>query len=138
MIAAGFRKRKRGTSLVEMIIAVVVLGIVLLGMMAGIIIAQGGLVFKEREAAVEVALRRLEDLESVPFSSLSSAAAAGPGIVGKYTVNVVTVPSPVKSKDISADVRVTVSWGGVVGATKSIMMNREVSASAWQNVGVLD
>jgi Tfp pilus assembly protein PilV len=137
MIPAKLMKGRRiGASLSEMVIALFVLGIVLLGMMAGILITQGSMLYKERERAVEIALRTLESFEARPFDKLS-------GEVRTEGMYVITVDDPtfnnttvpVLSAD-SADIRVTVEWGrGVLGGQRKIEMNREVSASGWQNVG---
>jgi Tfp pilus assembly protein PilV len=128
-------KRRRGASLAEMVVALYVLGIVLLGMMAGIVITQGTMLYKERERATEIALRTLESQEALPFRVLSG---------DERTINegiyTITIAEPVFNKAIvasadSADIRVTVEWDrGVLGG-RSIQMNREVSASGWQSVG---
>jgi Tfp pilus assembly protein PilV len=138
MISAKLMKGKRmGASLSEMVVALFVLGIVLLGMMAGILISRGNMFYKEQERAVEIALRNLENLEALPFETLSrDAQSHNEGI---YTITVAKPefnnPSNVLSAD-SADIRVTVEWGqGVLGGHRTIEMKREVSASGWQNVG---
>jgi hypothetical protein len=119
-----------------MVVALYVLGIVLLGMMAGILITQGTIVYKERERAIEIALRTLENQEALPFVVLSDDERAIPE--GIYTITIakpVFNKTPVVSAD-SADIRVTVSWGGgVLGGERNIEMKREVSASGWQSVG---
>ncbi|MDR1515167.1 MAG: hypothetical protein LBS45_05680 [Synergistaceae bacterium] len=131
------KKRRSGASLAEMVVALYVLGIVLLGMMAGILITQGTMLYKERERATEIALRTLENREALPFDLLE-AEGETTNKEGMYTI---TIASPtfnkplVKSAD-SADISVIVSWGGgVLAGERSITMKREVSASGWQSVG---
>jgi Tfp pilus assembly protein PilV len=134
MIVSTLKKKRSGASLAEMIVALYVLGIVLLGMMAGILITQGSITHKERERAVEIALRTIEHQEALPFTALSH----GDKTEGIYTITladpVFNNPDP-RSAD-SVDISVTVTWGGgVLGGERRVEMNREVSASGWQSIG---
>ena len=133
------KKRRSGASLSEMIVALYVLGIVLLGMMAGILITQGTILYKERARATDIALRTLENLEALPFLVLSNDYYDDKELTkeGIYTITVARTNFN-KSADIadSADIRVSVTWGGgVLGGERTVQMNREVSASGSQNIG---
>jgi Tfp pilus assembly protein PilV len=126
-------KRRSGASLAEMVVALYVLGIVLLGMMAGILITHGTIAYKERERAVEIALQTLESQEALPFGELSGDTRTS----GIYTI---TLANPEFNKSAasadSAVIKVTVTWGGgILGGERAIEMEREVSASGWQSVG---
>jgi hypothetical protein len=117
-------------------IAIFVLGIVLLGMMGGIVISQSNMLYKEREGAVKLALRTLEDLESLPFNVLSGVPANGDE--GMYkVVRTVTFSAAQPISADSADIHVKITWSASIGTAKSVTMRREVSASAWQNIGEL-
>ncbi|MDR0649442.1 MAG: hypothetical protein LBF92_08930 [Synergistaceae bacterium] len=139
MMISMLGKRRRGASLAEMVVALYVLAIVLLGMMAGIVITQGTLVYKERERATEIALRTLERYEAMPFASLPTSDV--PLKEGLYDV---TVKRPVFNDSLSAasadladfaDIEVEVEWNKGVFGTRRITMSRQVSASGWQSVG---
>ena len=135
MMISMLGKRRRGASLAEMVVALYVLAIVLLGMMAGIVITQGTLVYKERERATEIALRTLERYEAMPFASLPTAM-----VESKEGVYDIIFAKPVFNKPsvVSADsvgISVTVEWNKGVFGTRSITMDRQVSASGWQSVG---
>ncbi|MDR1943418.1 MAG: prepilin-type N-terminal cleavage/methylation domain-containing protein [Synergistaceae bacterium] len=125
--------RRRGASLPEMIIALFVLAIVLLGLMAGMMISQGSMLYKAREGAMDVALRTLADFEATPLDSLWTKLPVSP--IGMYTIQVTRTPSAYSASLVSADVSVEVSWGGIMGNMNKVVMNREVSKSASQNVG---
>jgi Tfp pilus assembly protein PilV len=137
MMNSLLEKRRSGASLAEMVVALYVLGVVLLGMMAGILITQGTMLYKERERATEIALRKLESLEALPFKALSDDITSL-DYEGIYTITTFPVEFnklPATSAD-SADIRVAVSWGGgVLAGERRIDMKREVSSSGWQSVG---
>lgn len=123
--------RSRGTSLVEVLIAVILLVFVILGMLAAVVIARGMIYHKVYEEANQVAFRVLETIEATPYSDLSDKE-------GQSTVRGFDVSVSLEDTDLGAEysqlVRVEVAHkGGMSG--KAVVMEREVSANGWQNVG---
>jgi hypothetical protein len=103
---------------------------------------------KDEENARQLALEVLEDCERVPFNG---------GASGDYITAIQSLSktrnlepgNPMRAEararmsgrldysglPISAEVTVTVTWNSGIGGKKTIPMKREVSVSAWQNVG---
>lgn len=133
MVEIGYMRKRRGTSLAEMIVSILVLGVVLLGVMAGITISQGSMTSRERENAMELGLRILEDYEATPLDSIR--AKVTPAKFGIFDVASEIHPTTYDPAQISADIRLEISWGASVGGKRTIQMSREVSASASQNIG---
>jgi hypothetical protein len=118
-------------------------------MMAMIVSTNNTVAHKDEENARQLALEVLEDCERVPFN----------GVAGvDYTTAIQNLSksrnsetgNPMRAEaraeesgtlethsglPISADVTVTVTWNSAIGGRKTISMRREVSVSAWQNVG---
>lgn len=113
--------------MVEMMIALVVLSVILLGIMMGMTANRGLFNGKEHEEARLLCLSVLEDLEATKSADLADKQATS--LYGKYTID--------KSFDIgpsSSLVEVTVRWDSDNG--NPLTMRREVSFSGWQNVGL--
>lgn len=128
-------RKRRGASLVEMVLAILVLAVVLLGLLGGIAIARGSLLVKERETARQIALTVLEDLESVPYDDIDDRIGELDGErVGDFVVRFHNRVPGDKGLEYSVIVTVDILLGST-GGTKSVTMGREVSASAWRNVG---
>lgn len=136
-IVFGPRKKRYGASLVEMILAIFVLTVVLLGLLGGITIARANLMAKERETAQQVALAVLEALEFVPYNDIKTQSADifDEKEFGGFVIDVhaaVPVDEP-KNRDamiVSVDV-----WLNSSGGAERVTLAREVSASAWKNAG---
>jgi Type II secretory pathway, component PulJ len=123
--------RRKGLSLVEVMLSLSILMIVLLGMMAGIVIAKNTVETTDVQSAREIAITALENYEATPFESL------GIGSEDRRFVSVFRIITRVEAlTPFSADISATVNWNGANGE-KVVQMNREVSASGWQNAGVL-
>ncbi|MDR3322253.1 MAG: hypothetical protein LBS93_07365 [Synergistaceae bacterium] len=140
MIAKWSIWKKSGASLAEMIVAIVVLGVVLMGIMAGVMISQGGMMTKERQNAIDLGLTLLEDCEARPFDKLAARvseinALSATGFFGIFKVAITTVPDPIPVSLISADIVLDITWGSSIGGVKTVSLNREVSMSASQNSG---
>lgn len=137
--------RRRGSSLVEMLIAIIVLAVVLLGVLAGVMIARSSLEHKTYENARELALRVLEWAEAVPlsedFGGADGAVEASFGKVGDdgrkfgdLTFDVARSPDATPD-GISAEITVTIMR--ISDSNKVIIppVKREVSVSGYKNVG---
>jgi hypothetical protein len=128
------RKRRRGASLAEMMIALFVLSIVLLGIMGGVLISAGTVAGKEQLKARDLVSSILVNYESVPFDQIWDT--SPPSSNGLYTVQAPVFNPPDYDPDLaSVDITIAVTWGGVNGGSKKFELTKEVSASAWQNVG---
>ncbi len=131
------RKKRCGASLVEMVIAIFVLTVVLLGLLGGITIAWNGQMVKELESANQVALAVLEILESVPYEQIEDRIDElnAEEEIGGFVVEIDDPPiAGPNGDDDSVIVTVNVLLSGTGGA-KRVTMSREVSASARKNVG---
>ena len=133
--------KRRGSSLVEMLLAVLVLAIVLLGVLAGVTIARVSVDHKVYENAKELGLRVLEWAEGIPLSAdfTGEADEAFPSrVIGDLSFEVTRVLNdPDETKATSADITVTVRRVSAPDRTLIPPMRREVSASGWQNIGEL-
>ena len=148
-------KRKKGTSLVEMLIAVMVLSVVILSVMMSIVLMTRNTgVQKDEEKARQFAIEVMEECEGVLFaqnrpfdeneyknriSGLSRSRGGANGDAFKATSSVIqlgAVPSILPNHPpISADIRVVVEWRSALRENNKIEIEREVSVSGWQNVG---
>ncbi len=118
-----------------MVIAIFVLAVVLLGLLGGMTITRANMMVKERETATQVALAILADLESVPYDEIEARIAELEGQeIGGFVVDFPPLADGPNGRGDSVIVTVDVLLSGT-GGTKSVTMSREVSASAWQNVG---
>ena len=136
-VSVPFRAR-RGTSLVEMLVAVVVLVFVLMAMASMFLLSQTVTYTKEDETATALALRFVEQQEGRPFEDFADPYfASNPdsnGDFGKYHA----AASVVSVDNYSAIVRVTVEWPSVMGAgRKDVTLERVISAGGHRNVGGL-
>jgi len=108
-------KQRKGFSLVEVLIAMVVLAIALFAI-AGVVVSTTMLMAHtmERETAVSLAGEKLDDLEQ-DYEDIAN----GSDNVDKYTREwVVNELNDVKTVEVS------VTWNGVLG-TRSVLMERE-------------
>jgi Tfp pilus assembly protein PilV len=145
VIAKRLRGKKSGASLTEMIVAIVVLGVVLMGIMAGVTISQGNMMTRERQNAVDLGLTLLEDCEARPFNELAARVAeinsdSDDGFYGIFNVEISTnlpnpFPATIPLDLVSADITLEITWGSTIGGSKTVKLNREVSVSASQNSG---
>jgi prepilin-type N-terminal cleavage/methylation domain-containing protein len=108
-------KQRKGFSLVEVLIAMVILAIALFAI-AGVVVSTTMLMAHtmERETAVSLAGEKLDDLEQ-DYEDIAN----GSDNVDKYTREwVVNELNDVKTVEVS------VTWNGVLG-TRSVLMERE-------------
>lgn len=139
MIASkyGVGRRRRGASLAEMMVALFVLSIVLLGIMGGLLISAGTMAGKEQLKVRDLAASILVKYETVPFEDIwGTSPTPPPASTGIYTVlSPVFNPTYYDPDLASVDITITIEWKGVNGGNKRFSMTKEVSASASQNVG---
>jgi Tfp pilus assembly protein PilV len=130
------RIKRNGSSLVELMVAIVVLGFVLLGIMAGMLIARHSVIYKEYEGARQIGLQVLEHLEAIRFEDVRTAAADqfNGRVFGGYTVHV-DVASSDTAPDFAYKITVSVDMRDRQSGLPVPPMVREVSASGWRNVG---
>ena len=124
--------KRSGSSLVEMIMAIVIMAVVLLGLASAMVVFRGTLVTKEDAVARRIALSELEKLESVKLTEIQAKVPKSPQ--GIYTVTKTVAPGAINATTPSASVTITVTWND---GSKSVALKREVSSSGWQNVGTL-
>lgn len=133
-------KRRRASSFVEVLIAVGVVSIVIIGIMASGTIARLSVEHRHRGDTYAMALRVLEWAETVPLSDDIGArfrdAFGDDPKFGTLTFSVSRVPAKIleTDDDVSADLTVTVSALDGTGETK---LTREVSRNAMRNAGEL-
>lgn len=127
---ACWKRRKRsGSSLVEMLIALVILAVMLFSIMAVMILtAQSTVSAKEGSVAYQTSLSELEKMEAVPV--LSSASDVINSNLGSYELTRDTVTG---SRG-SADIKIKAAWSGAK-LKSDVTVERQVSPSAWQNAG---
>jgi hypothetical protein len=141
---------RKGSSLAEMIIAILILSFVVISIMMAMIVSTNNTVaYKDEENARQLALEVLEDCERVPFDGIAGVdyrtsiqnlsksrnSEAGNPIRAEASAVVSGTLDTHSTLPISADVTVNVTWNSAIGGRKTISMRREVSVSAWQNVG---
>lgn len=131
--------RRRGSSLVEVLIAVGVVAVVLVGVMSSGVVARLSVEHRARGDAHAVALRVLEWAESVPLSAdidarFRDAFGSSSPKFGPLTVTIERSLHKFSGTaiDVSADVTVTVADGDL-----KTILTREVSRSGMQNAGEL-
>jgi type II secretory pathway pseudopilin PulG len=152
------KNRRPGTSLIEMLLAIIVLGLALFSISFSImLVGRNTGVQKDAEKARQLALEVMEDCEGIsfvqskntPFDSDVYKNAISGMSRGDYptkadsrlwaTAKVRKVgPQPASlpgHPPISADILVTVEWRSAVKDHNIVELEREVSVSGWQNVG---
>ncbi|MCL2683625.1 MAG: hypothetical protein FWE55_00125 [Synergistaceae bacterium] len=125
---------KKGSSLAEMLIAILVLGVVLISMLGMFVISRTAIFTKEDETAYALALRYLEEMEARDYSTFVTGVriplSAAPGDT-RYDVT-----AEVTSMDnYAANVTVEVTWSGAALGQKTLKMERVISAIGYRNVG---
>jgi hypothetical protein len=158
--------RRHGASLVEILIAVMVLAISLMSIIFAVMLMTRNVgVEKDNERARQFALEVMEECEGVVFVADMNTQQWDEGVY-KSMIKDVTSPDLGKGKmgvfeavsevvlvgqkpseinaaalpnhpPISADIRVTVTWRSALRDVNEFVLDREVSISGWQNVGDL-
>jgi hypothetical protein len=130
-----FRAR-RGSSLVEMLTAVIVLVFVLMAMGSMFLLSQTAVYSKEDATATAIALRFMEEQEERQFSDFEN-----PGLFpvsGNFSNKYKATASVVSHDNFHATVRVSVEWGSIAGrGQKKVNLERVISAGGHRNVGEL-
>ena len=123
-------RRRSGASLVEMLIAIVVLGMVLISMVGMFVIARTAVFTKEDETAVVLALRYLEELEEEDFSVLTASTG-----FERREQNYHITATVLDFDEFHARVMVEIKWRGATQGEKTVDMERVISAVGYRNVG---
>ena len=130
-------RRKRGASLVEMLIAIIVLAVVLISMLGMFVISRTAVFSKEDETAVALALRYMEDLEGLDFPDFETWQQSPQRLSNptnpKYEITATYVES--ESDAYRAKIRVEVKWRGAALGERIVEFERVVSAVGYKNVG---
>jgi Tfp pilus assembly protein PilV len=133
------RRAMRGSSLVEMLIAIFVLAIVLISMIGMFLISRTAVSSKEGETANALALRLLEETESRPYSDFLVTATPPEFELLNLNEKPYKATVYVTSADkYSAIVRVKVEWSGAARGLNKIgnaELTRVISAGGRKNVG---
>lgn len=139
-----FIRARRGGSLVEVLIAVVVVSIVLVGVLSAGTIARLSVDHNARGKARDVALRVLDWSETVPLSAdfgdaFSKAFGATPEdrTFGDITFTAVRDPNTAGTDTFQATVTVSVSSVSETDKKTTQSMTREVSSIGYKNAGEL-
>ena len=120
---------KRGVSLVEPMVAMVVLSFSLLGSVSMFALAQDGITGGARRLqAMALAETRLERLRAAAYHTLLTADLDGDGVVDRQTINGISVtwtvrpdrPSLVNSQ--TAMITVTASWSDQAGRRRMVRL----------------
>ena len=123
---------RRGSSLVEMLIAILVLGVVLISMVGMFAISRSAIYTKEDETAYALALRYMEELEKEDFAILT----ADGGFSRTWPDPKFTIRAEVTGSDeFLANVAIEVAWTGAAMGRKTLTMERVISAVGHRNVG---
>lgn len=131
-------KQRAGSSLVEVLIAVGVVAVVMVGIMSSGTIARLSVEHRNRGDAHAIGIRFLEWAETIPLSADIDAkfrdAFGDSRTFGPFTISVARDPDNISdtSDTVSADVSVTISDG-----KHETKLTREVSRGAVQNAGEL-
>jgi hypothetical protein len=117
-----------------MLVAIFVLGMVLISMLGMFLISRTAIYNKEDETANGIALRYVEELEAWPFADLTALTEDDPDEreFGKYEARAYVLDG---STSYMARLRVEVSWQAAVMGTKSLSLERTISAGGHRNVG---
>jgi Tfp pilus assembly protein PilV len=128
-------KARPGSSMVEMLVAIVVLMFVLMAMGSMLLLSRTALYTKEDETAKSIALRYIEELEAMPFDDFADAALFADPV--KFSNKYDATVSVVSKDDYSATIRVSVRWSPASGGAKNVNLERIISAGGHKNVGKL-
>ncbi len=122
-------RKHPGATLVEMLIALIILAVMLLSIMAVMILTTQNAV-AAKEGSV-VYLTNLSDMEKMEAKQVSGdETTSEPSKLGKYTLDRDVKSSPLRS----ADIKIKAAWDGVK-LKGNVTIERQVSPSAWQNAG---
>lgn len=113
-------KRQKAFSLVEVLIALVILAIALLAL-AGVVVSTTMLLSHtiDSEEAVNVGVEKLDEIEAWDYANIDPSSADV--TEGKYTLSW-TVTENTNDKDVD----LTVEWDGIIGS-KSVELKRTIS-----------
>ena len=131
-------RRKRGASLAEMMIAIVVLAVVLISMLGMFVIARTAIYTKEDETAYALALRYMEQLEEMEFAELLPMLKDNDRnnwSDQKYATRAILLEDKENENKYLAKVRVEVTWSSAGPCEKTVEMERVISAFGYKNVG---
>ena len=124
-------RRRRGSSLVEMLIAIIVLAVVLISMLGMFVISRTAIHTKDDETANAFALRYLEELEELDFTGFDPDDFPKTWTDQKFT----TTATVVDNDNYRVRIRAEVKWPGAVGGEKTLELDRVISAVGYKNVG---
>ena len=125
-------RRRRGASLAEMLIAIVVLAVVLISMLGMFVISRTAVVSKDDETGLILALRYLEDLEQWDFPDYATELPKEWNDQ-KYKITATYIQN--ESDDFRAKIRVVVTWRGAAPGKRSVELDRIISSVGYRNVG---
>jgi Tfp pilus assembly protein PilV len=125
------RKKSKGSSVVEMLVAIFVLVMVLISMFGMFLISRTSMYNKEDETANTIALRYMEELEARPFSVFNTSFSDTRDF-GQFSARASVVGTP---NDYMAQVRVEVEWEAAAMGNRSVTVERIISAGGSRNVG---
>ena len=108
------RSNSKGFSLIELMVAVVILVTVILGMFHAYTVCFIGMTnARDRTVATNLAQKKIEDIKNTPFDNIADSSITTEEISGKIlTINLISINSTVGENNDSnlKEVTVTVSW----------------------------
>lgn len=132
-LAPGIAKKRCGSTLIEVLIAIIIMTLMLFTFMSLILsTSQDTVVAKEVQGAYLTSLSELEKMEADRVrDDVRSSDASG---LGSYTMEIAVQSSVVAYDFRSGNLSVETGWAGA-RKMKNIVLERQVSPSAWQNAG---
>lgn len=122
-------QKRPGATLIELLIAILILSVMLLSIMAVMVItSQNTVAAKQSSVAYIENLSELEMMEAKRISG--DVTSTVNSMLGTYKLNRNIASSALRS----ADIKVRAEWEGV-RLMKDVTLGRQVSPSAWQNAG---
>ncbi|MDR1137118.1 MAG: hypothetical protein LBK91_02235 [Synergistaceae bacterium] len=129
------RKKAKGSSIIEMLVAIFVLGVVLISMVGMFLISRTAIYNKEDETANAIALRYLEELEARPFDDFESSSSGYDFPENKQFGKFDATATILDKTAYLASVRVEIDWQAAAMGRRTLTLERTISAGGHKNVG---
>ena len=119
------RSNRKGFSLIELMVAVVILAMAIFGIFHAYSVGFMGMAdARDRTVATNLAQKKIEDIKNTPFSNIADSSTTTEEISGKIlTIDLISINSTVGENNDSnlKEVTVTVSWFDRNGNQKNVV-----------------